>query len=114
MLGSLIQRARRIALKPDFEFEDYAQLFAGLDRAAVAGMFEEILRAILEAPEGRDQPYDDQVHLVSEGDFNLTLNLVGPGPAPDHVTASEFDMLAINLGDSPVTLPVYRTLLDTG
>lgn len=31
------QRAREIALRADFRFEDYAELFDGLDRAAVAG-----------------------------------------------------------------------------
>ncbi|HYP26775.1 MAG TPA: HEAT repeat domain-containing protein [Blastocatellia bacterium] len=115
MLDKMASLARDMARQPGFAFEDYGRLFSGLDRANVARMFEQILREILEATADREQPYDDQAHLVSDGDFNLTLRIVGrPAEILDHITASEFDMLAVNLTGDPVALPVYRTTIDAG
>jgi hypothetical protein len=112
MLEHIASLARDMAHRPGFTFEQYGQLFAGQDRASIARLFEGVLREILESSAERDPPYYDQVHLVSEGDFNLTLKVVGRrAEILDHLTASEFDMLAVNLTDEPVTLPVYRATI---
>lgn len=113
MLDEIVRAARQLARSPGFTFEHYGQLFSGLERESVLRLFNQMLREILESAADRDPPYLDQVHLVSEGDFNLTLKIAGrPGERGDHLTASEFDLLVVNLSDEPVSIPVYRTTLD--
>ncbi|PSJ40504.1 HEAT repeat domain-containing protein [Allosphingosinicella deserti] len=108
MLNSIALQARAIASRPDFTFGDYAELFADLDATVVSEMFGTFLRDILAAPADGEQIYHDELHLASEGDFNLTLKLTGRGRTTE-LTASEFDMLAINIGDRSVTHDLYRT-----
>ena len=115
MLEDIAELAREAARRPGFTFEHYGRLFSGLERERVARMFDRMMEEILESSEERNPPYFDQAHLVSEGDFNLTLKLVGRREeVSEQLTASEFDMLAVNLTDEPVTIPVYRTSIDLG
>lgn len=113
MLDELVSAARRMARSPGFTFEQYGHLFSGLQRESVLRLLNQILQEILESAEDRAPPYFDQVHLVSEGDFNLTLQIAGRTEERGaHLTASELDLLVINLSEEPVSFPVYRTTLD--
>jgi len=113
MLERMVRAARQIAQAPDFTFAHYGQLFAWLQREDVLVLFEQILHEIRDSAAASHSPYLDQVHLASEGDFNLTLKIAGrAGERGDHLTASEFDLLVVNLSEDPVSLPVYRTTVD--
>lgn len=110
MLEELTGQAREAACRPGFTFEDYGHLFVGLGPERVARMFDRVMLDILESTAERNPPYFDQTHLVSEGDFNLTLKLVGRREeVSGQLVANEFDMLVVNLTEAVVTIPVYHT-----
>jgi hypothetical protein len=113
MLDEIVNAARAMGESPGFTFERYAELFSGLRREDVVASFNRMLQEILDSGDTRGAPYYDQLHLASEGEFNLTLTIAGRlGERPSHITASEFDLLVVNLGDEPVAVPVYQTTLD--
>ena len=98
--------------KEDFRFADFCSLFLDFNHEQASLLFNNILNDILKQAELNGKPaYSEQTHLTAEGDFHLSLKLVGEGDETQEqsLCASDFDMILVNLADQPFSLPVYRT-----
>lgn len=92
---------------PGATFADLVSLFDDFDRARAARLLNELLAEILDAPE-HEQPYYEHIHIRRDGDCNLQLRVTGKLEPRGPLCLSEFDMLAVNLGDAEVSVPCYR------
>ncbi|KEQ11411.1 hypothetical protein GZ77_25210 [Endozoicomonas montiporae] len=113
-IAGMTSMAEQLMTRKGFVFADFCELFTEFNHALACQLFNSVLEAVLKqsVSEGKSA-YSDQVHLAESGEFNLSLVVVGEGVL-NHQTicASEFDMIVVSLSSEPVSIPVYRALLD--
>lgn len=114
-IDQLIKNADYLMSQSGFVFSDFSQLFNGFDQPEACYFFNSILTSVLDQALKNGKPaYSDQIHLVSRGDFNLSLVIAGDSHTEDStVCASEFDMIVVNLSSDRLLVPVYKTNIDT-
>ncbi len=108
----LKENASELMQKEGFRFADFCSLFLDFRHEQANLLFNNILNDILEQAELNGKPaYSEQTHLATEGDFHLSLKLVGEGDETQEqsICVSDFDMILVSLADQPFSLPVYRT-----
>ena len=108
----LTSQAFRLMEQSEFQFSDFCSLFSHFNHEDAGRFFNSILSEILEQKTVNKKPaYSEQIHLSSEGDFNLSLKIVGVGQQEQDSTlcANDFELIVVSLAKKSLSVPVYRT-----
>lgn len=99
----------------EFQFSDFCSLFSHFNHENAGQFFNSILTEILSQKTINRKPaYSEQIHLSSEGDFNLSLKITGEGLQDQDTTlcANDFELIVVSLAKKALSVPVYRTSIN--
>ena len=108
----LTSKASRLMEQNEFQFSDFCSLFNHFNHEDAGRFFNSILSEILaQKTINKKSAYSEQIHLSREGDFHLSLKIVGEGRQEHDSTlcANDFELIVVSLAKKNLSVPVYRT-----
>ena len=111
VLNSIVRRAKALQGQTGHEFRDFEALCRELSRADTTSLltFMAERAATVVNGEGLTEAF---VYLWRDGQLNIQVKVIGAEAATDELSASEFDLVLMNVSPHDVEVPAYRAAID--